>query len=151
MSSGTKEPTGTGTSVPSAFVLSPLDGPSNQLISCLLNGRNYLTWLRAMRTVIRAKNKPGFLDGTVMNPNDGDPLADQWHICNSMLVAWIFNHLEKHLQTTIDNAEDAKVLWDDLKERYSQAELSAGGARPNGAGMILGGDQYAITVAGWDT
>ncbi|OWM78019.1 hypothetical protein CDL15_Pgr018588 [Punica granatum] len=38
-----------------------------------------------------------------------------------MLVSWIFNHLDEELQNYVAGAKNAKVLWDDLKKRFSQA------------------------------
>ncbi|XP_048140718.1 uncharacterized protein LOC125316437 [Rhodamnia argentea] len=34
--------------------------------------------------------------------------------------AWLFNTMEKDLQSTVAYAMDAKELWDDLKEQYSE-------------------------------
>ncbi len=105
----------------SIYSLNNLDNPGNVLVSCLLNGDNYLTWSRLMRTALRAKNKLGFIDRTIEKPTTGDPTEEQWNICNSMIVAWISNTLEKDLQPSIACIEDAKVLWDDLKVRFSQS------------------------------
>lgn len=41
-------------------------------------------------------------------------------IYNSMLIAWIFNSLEKDLQACMAYVEDAKALWHDMRERFSQ-------------------------------
>ncbi|PKI44169.1 hypothetical protein CRG98_035462 [Punica granatum] len=41
-------------------------------------------------------------------------------MCNSLILAWIFNGLEKELQPSAAYATKANMLWDDLKERYSQ-------------------------------
>ncbi|PKI47133.1 hypothetical protein CRG98_032475 [Punica granatum] len=42
-----------------------------------------------------------------------------------MLLSWIFNHLDEELQNLVAGARNAKTLWDDLKERFSQARLMA--------------------------
>ncbi|PKI07202.1 hypothetical protein CRG98_049600 [Punica granatum] len=36
-----------------------------------------------------------------------------------LVLAWIFNGLEKEIQPSAAYATEAKTLWDDLKERYS--------------------------------
>ncbi|PKI67081.1 hypothetical protein CRG98_012502 [Punica granatum] len=41
-------------------------------------------------------------------------------MCNPLVLAWIFNRLEKEVQPSVAYATEAKTLWDDLKERYSQ-------------------------------
>ncbi|PKI35679.1 hypothetical protein CRG98_043950 [Punica granatum] len=106
--------------MPPAYILSPSDGLGTQLVSCKLNGRNYNIWSQAMQTAFQTKNKLGFIEGKVQQPAEGEPYRDQWVTCNSMLVSWIFNHLDEDLQNSVVGAKYAKVLWDDLKERFSQ-------------------------------
>ncbi|PKI76200.1 hypothetical protein CRG98_003427 [Punica granatum] len=91
-----------------------------QITSCLLNGENYLTWSRAMTIALTAKGKLGFVEGRVPKPPPGDSNLENWEMCNSLVLAWIFNGLERELQSSAAYATEAKVLWDDLKERYSQ-------------------------------
>ncbi|XP_031396885.1 uncharacterized protein LOC116207907 [Punica granatum] len=73
-----------------------------------------------MQTALQAKNKLGFIEGKVKQPAEGEPHHEQWVTCNSMLVSWIFNHLDEDLHSSVAGAKNAKVLWDDLKERFSQ-------------------------------
>lgn len=106
--------------VPPAFTLGSSDRPSNVLVSCLLNGDNYFAWSCAMRHALRAKNKWGFIDGSIKKPEDSKPLAKRWMACNKMLVAWIFNSMEKDLLAGVAYAKDAKMLWDNLRECFSR-------------------------------
>ena len=39
---------------------------------------------------------------------------------NSMIAFWIFNSLDRSWQASVAYVHEAKVKWDDLKERYSQ-------------------------------
>ncbi|PKH69533.1 hypothetical protein CRG98_050100, partial [Punica granatum] len=119
MAKSTDQNTSAG-SMPLAYVFAPSDGPGTQLISCKLNGRNYNTWSQAMQTALQAKNKLSFIEGKVAQPAEGELYHEQWITCNSMLVSWIFNHLDGELQNSVAGARNAKVLWDDLKERFSQ-------------------------------
>ncbi|PKI52074.1 hypothetical protein CRG98_027490 [Punica granatum] len=73
-------------SIPAALVLNQSDNPRTQLISCHLNGQNYITWSNAMLIALQAKTKLGFIDGTVKKPDESDPLYEQWVTYNSMLV-----------------------------------------------------------------
>ncbi|OWM84000.1 hypothetical protein CDL15_Pgr004431 [Punica granatum] len=59
--------TGTKSEVPSVYKLSSSDSPGNTLISCHLNGLNYLTWARAMTTTLKAKDKLAFIEGKELN------------------------------------------------------------------------------------
>ncbi|XP_078171460.1 uncharacterized protein LOC144565545 [Carex rostrata] len=87
--------------------------------SYVLKGENYDMWVKAMRNALRAKNKLGFIDGTVSQPKLEEPEADLWEICNSMLVSWMFNSIDSALQPSVAYFETAKELWDDLREHFS--------------------------------
>ncbi|PKI67198.1 hypothetical protein CRG98_012447 [Punica granatum] len=79
-----------------------------------------LTSSDAMLIKLRAKSKLPFIDGSLEKLDEDDPLRERWEVCNATVLAWIFNTLEKDLQATAAYAVDAKCLWDDLKERFSQ-------------------------------
>ncbi|PKI42152.1 hypothetical protein CRG98_037468 [Punica granatum] len=113
--------------MPLAYVFTPSDNTGTQLISCKLNGKNYNTWSQAMQTALRAKNKLGFIEGKVVQPAEGEPICEHWETCNLMLVTWLFNHLSEDLQTSVGGAKNVEALWDDLKERFSQAKSLLGG------------------------
>ncbi|PKI54142.1 hypothetical protein CRG98_025474 [Punica granatum] len=96
--------------------------PKQYSLSCQLNGSNYLTWSRLMRTAVRAENKLGFVDNTIKELATVNLNKDHWSIVNSMIADWISNTLEKTLQLSIACIEDAKLLWDDLKRRSIELE-----------------------------
>ncbi|KAJ4797516.1 Retroelement pol polyprotein-like [Rhynchospora pubera] len=103
----------------SSFYMYPSDNPGMLISSCILKGDNYDLWVKAMRNALRAKNKLGFIDGTITKPADNTPEAAVWDSCNSMLVSWLFNSIDSSLQPSIAYHETVKELWDDLQERLS--------------------------------
>ncbi|PKI65410.1 hypothetical protein CRG98_014149 [Punica granatum] len=102
----------------SPYAVTSSDGLGIRIIACTLNGENYLTWSRLMTNALRAKNKLGFIDGSIRKPAEGDANELQWIMCNSMVVAWITNTLDQDLQSSVACIENEKNLWDDLKERF---------------------------------
>ncbi|PKI36234.1 hypothetical protein CRG98_043386 [Punica granatum] len=110
--------------VPPVYRLASSDSTGAQVIGCTLNGDNYLTWSRAMLIALRARNKLAFIDGTLERPGDDDPLRERWERCNSTVLAWMFNTMEGSLQATVAYAVDARSLWEDLKERFSEGNQS---------------------------
>ena len=64
-----------------------LDHPSLVLISKPLNGDNYSAWRRAMTLALNAKNKFGFVDGTIKAPSKETHPNDYetWSHCNDMV------------------------------------------------------------------
>ncbi|PKI53506.1 hypothetical protein CRG98_026113 [Punica granatum] len=104
------------TDVPPVYRLASSDSTGAQVIACTLNGDNYLTWSWAMIIALRARNKLAFIDGSLEKPGDDKPLKERWERCNSTVLAWLFNTMERSLQSTMAYTVDAKNLWDDLKE-----------------------------------
>lgn len=51
--------------IPSSYLLHPLNSPSLILVNSLLTGDNYPKWQKAMTRALNAKNKLGFVDGTL--------------------------------------------------------------------------------------
>ncbi|KAJ3704814.1 hypothetical protein LUZ61_008519 [Rhynchospora tenuis] len=121
--SGSDKPTGDKTvkkviDSTSPFYLNSSDNPGMSISSCILKENNYDLWVKAMKNSLRAKNKLGFLDGTVVKPTTA-PESDLWEICNHMLVSWLFNSIAPKLQPSVAYFETAKELWDDLRDRFS--------------------------------
>ncbi|KAI9162245.1 hypothetical protein LWI28_025312 [Acer negundo] len=51
------------------FLIHHFDNPTAVLVSPVLSGDNYGTWSRAITMALRAKNKLGFVDGTLIKPS----------------------------------------------------------------------------------
>lgn len=103
----------------SPFYLHPSDGPQITICPIVFRGDNYNEWVRSMRNNFRAKNKLGFLDGTITKPMDGTPEASLWVTVNSTLVGWIHNTLDPALRSSIPQPDDVKDMWDDIKQRFT--------------------------------
>ena len=101
----------------SAYYLHPSEGTGAVISPILLKGDNYEEWSRSLRNNLRAKNKLGFIDGTIEVPDAKSPDYDQWGIVNSMLVAWIVNTLDVSVRSTVRFPDNVKSLWDDLRDR----------------------------------
>ncbi|XXG72616.1 hypothetical protein AAC387_Pa07g1674 [Persea americana] len=95
------------------------DNPGNVITRVQLRGENYDEWARAVRGLLRAKRKIGFVDGTIEKPIEGDPEIEDWWTVNSTIVSWIFNTIEPKLRLTLTYRENAKELWEDIKQRFS--------------------------------
>lgn len=101
------------------FYLHPSSDPGNLISTVLLNGSNYERWAKLLRNALRAKNKLGFIDGTVTRPKSGANELKLWGIVNSMLVAWILNTIEPKLRTSVSCYDTAFLLWESIRERFS--------------------------------
>lgn len=103
----------------SPYDITPGDNPRSLITQVQLKGDNYDEWARSLRTVLRARKKFGFIDGTLLRPEEGSANLEDWWTNNSLLVSWIMNTVEPALRSTISHMEVAQDLWDDIKERFS--------------------------------
>jgi hypothetical protein len=55
------------------------------IVTQLLEGDNYAIWSRAMMMSLEAKNKLGFVNGTIIEPLEKDPKYGAWRRCNQIV------------------------------------------------------------------
>ncbi|XP_050278612.1 proline-rich receptor-like protein kinase PERK8 isoform X2 [Quercus robur] len=100
------------------------ESPDAMLVYQPLVGENYPTWARSMRMALIAKNKLGFIDGTLtlLSPVVKTSSAIQaWIRCDKMVTSWILNSVSQEIATSIVDKDTALEIWNDLRERVSQA------------------------------
>ena len=102
------------------FYLHSSDHPGISLVTKPLNGDNYATWSRLMSIALSAKNKTGFVDGSIDKPPAADEKHALWQRCNDMVLSWILNSIDPNLGDSVLYTESATEVWADLKERFSQ-------------------------------
>ena len=81
------------------------ENPSAVLTSQpLIGGENYPTWARSVRKSLIAKNKLGFIDGslTISSPLVDSPSTVQaWVRAKNMVGNWIINSVSPKIQASI--------------------------------------------------
>nr|GEW18890.1 ribonuclease H-like domain-containing protein [Tanacetum cinerariifolium] len=80
------------------------DGPCSEMLlqkafenGALIGSENYKMWSTAMKIALTGKNKMGFIDGTCVKPVTSPVLAQQWEICNDIVLGWILGSLSQEL------------------------------------------------------
>ncbi|CAN6683323.1 unnamed protein product [Malus baccata var. baccata] len=73
---------------------------------------------------LSAKNKIGFIDGTIKAPPLLDTKYTTWKRCNDMVTLWIVNSIYSDIASSIMYIETAVVVWNNLKDRFSQSSDS---------------------------
>ncbi|KAF8387792.1 hypothetical protein HHK36_026447 [Tetracentron sinense] len=104
-----------------ALYLHHSDNPGTILVSQPLNGDNYATWSRSMSMALSAKNKTGFIDGSMPKPNASSTKYSSWVRCNNMVSSWLLNSINPDLAHSVLYTDSAYEIWTDLKERFSQS------------------------------
>ncbi|XP_057951067.1 uncharacterized protein LOC131145906 [Malania oleifera] len=105
----------------SPYFLHSADHPGVILVSTLLNGDNYPTWKRARKMALNAKNKFGFVNGTLPRPTSSSIEAQLWECCSDMVLSWILNSIDASIVHSLIYHECPSDVWLDLENRFSQS------------------------------
>uniref|UniRef100_A0A2N9HJK3 Integrase catalytic domain-containing protein n=1 Tax=Fagus sylvatica TaxID=28930 RepID=A0A2N9HJK3_FAGSY len=74
-----------------------------------------------MVMALTAKNKIGFVNGVIEQPQDEfSPAYNAWVRYNTMVISWLLNSLSKEIASSVIYANTAKEIWEDLRERFAQ-------------------------------
>ena len=102
----------------SPYYLHPSDNPGTLITSVLLRGDNYSEWSTELLNSIQAKQKFGFINGSLPKPTT-EPDLSRWLATNSMLVGWIRTSIDPKIRSTVTFVPDAHKLWETLQRRFS--------------------------------
>ncbi|XP_071687380.1 uncharacterized protein [Rutidosis leptorrhynchoides] len=73
---------------------------------------------------LSAKNKVGFVKGTLLKNDDNEVLAAQWDKCNSVVLSWLLSSISEELYSGQIFSATASVVWSELKETYDKVDGS---------------------------
>lgn len=120
-SSATNSSTSSVDNTANPLFLHHSDHPGLLLVSKKLTGDNYNSWCRAMKISLTAKNKTGFITGTIKEPSAIKKPEDHalWQRCNDMVLSWILNSLEPDLADLVLSCTTPYAIWEDLRERFA--------------------------------
>ncbi|XP_030934597.1 uncharacterized protein LOC115960041 [Quercus lobata] len=99
------------------------ESPGAMLVSEPLIGENYHAWVRSMRKALVAKNKFGFVNGsiTLSSPLIKTPAAvDAWIRCDNMVGSWLMKAVSPQIRVSITYRDTALEIWNDLRDTHSQ-------------------------------
>ena len=106
------------------FFLPANENPGHILTSQPLTGpENYMSWARLVFLALSSKNKFGFVNGSIPEPNPSSPLFNSWSRCNTTVLSWLRNSLSMELKASVIYINTVKDLWIDLKDRFLKATL----------------------------
>ena len=76
-----------------------------------------------MRHALPSKNKHKFIDDTLPAPKPGTSPQETWERCNMMVISWVTRTLSGKIAQSVVYIEDARELWEDLREPFSKGDL----------------------------
>ncbi|XP_076884931.1 uncharacterized protein LOC143534303 [Bidens hawaiensis] len=104
----------------SPFYIHASDYPRQLHVNDVLTDGNYTDWSQEMLNFLFAKNKVGFIDGSIKKPEPDSPTYMAWMRCDAMLKGWLNTAIEKEIRTSVKYAFTAQLIWADLKERFGK-------------------------------
>ncbi|XP_074270194.1 uncharacterized protein LOC141593138 [Silene latifolia] len=92
-----------------------------KLVNTPFDGTNFANWRRSMLIALSAKNKIGFIDGSVTRPPATAATARNWQRCNDIVFSWLINSVSPEIGDSILYSATAQDAWEELEERFSQS------------------------------
>jgi hypothetical protein len=83
------------------YFIHQADSPGTIVVSQHLIGDNFVTWKRSMDMVLVAKNKFGFVDGSLPKPPVGDPNLCSWVCYNNMVLSWLLYSISREIANSV--------------------------------------------------
>ncbi|KAJ0835083.1 putative retrotransposon Copia-like protein [Helianthus annuus] len=85
-----------------------------------LTDSNFNDWVQEMSNFLFAKNKIGFVDGSIRKPEHTSKEYMPWMRCDAMVKGWLTTAMDKEIRASVKYANTASEIWDDLKERFGK-------------------------------
>ncbi|CAL1390429.1 unnamed protein product [Linum trigynum] len=99
------------------FYLHGSEQPGLQLVVEKLNPTNYNDRSKAFHNALGAKNKLGFVDGSIPDPGQGHATAWAWIRNNIMVLSWIQQGVDPGIRKTIMSCKTTMEAWRSLRDR----------------------------------
>ncbi|KAJ1418792.1 Retrotransposon gag domain [Sesbania bispinosa] len=109
-----------GIDVMSPYYIHASDNSGQIFVSELLHDGNYGEWVADMSNALYAKNKIGFVDGTIPMPGNDSPNLAYWMRCNAMVKGWLKSAMNKEVRSSVRYVSTAQEIWMELEERFAK-------------------------------
>ncbi|XP_074382101.1 uncharacterized protein LOC141724010 [Apium graveolens] len=77
-----------------------------------------------MTLTLSAKNKLGFVNGDIVEPEKNAVEYKLWERCNDLVISWILFNLDESIAKSVLFMRTAKEIWDDIEERFGYASMT---------------------------
>lgn len=94
------------------------DNPGMKLVSDPFDESGFSNWKRSMTIALSARNKLGFVDGSLTQPESNSASYKSWSRCNDMVISWILGALSKAIGRSVIYCNSAHQMCLELEERY---------------------------------
>ena len=100
------------------------ESPRAMLVSEPLIGEKYHAWAHSMKKALTAKNKFGFVNGSITLSS---PLVktlatvDAWIHYDNIVGSWLIKAVSPQIRVSITYKDTTLEIWNDLKDTHSKA------------------------------
>ncbi|KAM6594474.1 hypothetical protein CsatA_002177 [Cannabis sativa] len=96
------------------------DHPGLILVTPPLFDHNFQQWRQDFHLALEDKNKTGFIDGTLPQPDPTSHLFHSWIRYNQMVMSWIIHCVCLDIKSSVMFLDTAHKMWIELTNRFSQ-------------------------------
>ncbi|XP_076958475.1 uncharacterized protein LOC143634207 [Bidens hawaiensis] len=96
------------------------DYPKQMHVNDVLTDSNFADWSQEMMNFLFAKNKVGFVDGSIKKPEETSADYSLWMRCDAMIKGWLTTAMDKDIRASVKYAATAADMWADLTERFGK-------------------------------
>ncbi|XP_074341903.1 uncharacterized protein LOC141679300 [Apium graveolens] len=107
----------------SIYYIHPSDSSTNQLVSVKFNGDGFTKCKRSMMLTLFAKNKLGFVNGTICAPDVSSPDYKAWERCNDLVISWLLYNLDDNIARSVLFLKTARAIWKDLEKQFGYISM----------------------------
>ncbi|GJX35611.1 putative RNA-directed DNA polymerase [Tanacetum coccineum] len=104
----------------SLFYIYASDYPKQMHVNNTLTNINYTDWSHEKLNFLFAKNKVGFIDGTLKKPEKTATDYMALMCCDAMVKGWLTTAMEKDIRSSVKYANTTSEIWLDLLERFGK-------------------------------
>nr|GEX82373.1 putative Gag-pre-integrase domain, Gag-polypeptide of LTR copia-type [Tanacetum cinerariifolium] len=95
----------------SPFYLHASDYPKQMHVNDVLTYKNYSDWEQEMMNFMFAKNKTGFIDGSIKKSETKSDKYLPWMRCDVMIKGWLTTAMEKEIRNTMKPTPDLSAAY----------------------------------------
>lgn len=108
----------------SPFYIHPTDYPQQINVNEILSDNNYVDWSREMNEFLLAKNKLGFVDGSITKLTQDSLELKVWERYDALIRGWMTAAMQKDIRNNVKFANTYQEVWEDLEERLGKESAS---------------------------
>ncbi|XP_074284059.1 uncharacterized protein LOC141608617 [Silene latifolia] len=96
------------------------DVPGIKLVNTPFGGSGFGNWRRGMLIALSAKNKIGFIDGSITQPAANSATAKNWQRCNDIVFSWILSSLTPEIADSVLYCNTAQEGTDNIVTAFTK-------------------------------